>query len=268
VYGLAVLTLLGGAAALRPVVAQDAPPPTLDQILERLETNLLHYDTVVPSFFCDEHVDSRLRSMKGTTGTIVDSVFRLKRVTGSDGKILLTESREMKMLDGRPAKADDIVGPGILRGAFSGGLALVSLSQKACMHYTLKPIPEDGQGPYVVEFESVPKKQRSAGCLLQEDGSGRVLIDSDSMQIERIQLTAPHHVIGSVNLNDGRLEGVWTVSVDYVPVVLGDETLWMPSTISGRITGENVPSVWSFDATYRNFHKLEVTSRIVPSGAP
>jgi hypothetical protein len=41
----------------------------------------------------------------------------------------------------------------------------------------------------------------------------------------------------------------------------------MPSTIALRATsgkGTYHESVWSFQATYSNYHKLEVTSRILP----
>jgi hypothetical protein len=43
----------------------------------------------------------------------------------------------------------------------------------------------------------------------------------------------------------------------------------MPSAITMRATsglGTFHPIVWSFQATYRNYHKLEVTSRILPGG--
>jgi hypothetical protein len=43
----------------------------------------------------------------------------------------------------------------------------------------------------------------------------------------------------------------------------------MPSTIVLQVTsgsGTFHMIVWSFRATYRNYHKLEVKSRILPSG--
>jgi hypothetical protein len=265
-HGLVVLALLGVLLPLRHAAAQETPPPTLDDILVRLEVNLVHYDKVVPSFFCDEHIVSQVRSAQGTRSMVTDSIFRLKRIP-SAGKSFLTETRETKTIDGHPAKGDEPIGLAMVRGAFSGGLALVSLNQKTCMRYTLKPIQPGTDGPYIVEFETVPKKQRSANCLLQEDGSGRVLIDSDTIQVERIELTVPKHVIVPHSFDQPTIEGVWTVSVDYVPVALGNESLWMPSTIESRMTGGSVVTAWSYEAGYRNFHKLDVTSRIVPSSA-
>jgi hypothetical protein len=54
----------------------------------------------------------------------------------------------------------------------------------------------------------------------------------------------------------------------------GGEIFWMPSTIASRTTsgsGTFHAIVWSYRASYRNYHKLEVTSRILPAsevGAP
>jgi hypothetical protein len=42
----------------------------------------------------------------------------------------------------------------------------------------------------------------------------------------------------------------------------------MPATITSRTTsgrGTYHSTVWTFKATYSNFHKLEVTSRILPA---
>src|SRR5665213_1693449 len=87
--------LLGLLLASCAVYAQKAePPPTLDQILQRLEGNLLHYHTVVPSFFCDEHATSTVLSIQDHGGqrSITNSTFRLERVRTPDQKIALTES--------------------------------------------------------------------------------------------------------------------------------------------------------------------------------
>jgi hypothetical protein len=57
------------------------------------------------------------------------------------------------------------------------------------------------------------------------------------------------------------------ITVDYAPVLLGGESFWLPSTVTLRATsgsGTFHVIVWSFRATYRNYHKLEVTSHVVP----
>jgi hypothetical protein len=55
--------------------------------------------------------------------------------------------------------------------------------------------------------------------------------------------------------------------VDYAPVVFGGQTFWMPSLIALKATGGSGTfheTVWSYRASYRNFHKLEVTATIRP----
>jgi hypothetical protein len=257
---LVIPALLAASPAL--LGAQDAKPPTLDSILQRLESNLLHYHTMVPSFFCDEHSISGLVG-PGMRRTITDSTFRLKRVTGSDGKITLTESREIKTINGRTAHGEDLAGPVFFQGAFSGGLSLVSISQEVCMRYTLQPIKPYATDPYIVEFSSVLVQQRPSGCLLQEEGAGRVFIDRDTMQVKRIELTAPHHTIVPASRTQSKLVGSWTVAVDYAPVELDDQTLWMPKDISSQARAVGY-GVWTFVAEYSDYHKLEVTSHILP----
>ena len=89
------------------------------------------------------------------------------------------------------------------------------------------------------------------------------------MEIKHLELTAQRHVIVRGNAYERPVLGKWSVAVDYVPVVLDGDTFWMPATIRSRdvSTSEGFHStLWSFDATYRNYHRLEVKSRILPAG--
>jgi hypothetical protein len=250
------------------LLAGQTQPVTLDQILQQLEANLNRYDARIPGFFCDEHVVSQLTPSRPDQNTVTDSVFRLKRVVKPDHTTTLDESREVKTVNGHPATSQDLAGPTVLSGAFEGGLALVSLSQRSCINYTLDRIKRNPTTRYIVRFASVLTPQNSAACLLDEEGKGRVFIDPASMQITRLELTTPHHVIMPGSAWESPVSGQRALMVDYAPVVLGGETFWMPSTITSRSTsgaGTFHQIVWSFKATYRNFHKLEVTSRVVPT---
>ena len=268
---ISLVALLGFSSALR---AQQAKTPTLGEMLQRLEANLNNYDALVPSFFCDEHVISaRVEPGERDQNTVTDSVFRLKRIPKPDHTTSLVESREIQNVDGKPATSQRMDAPTLLSGAFEGGLAVVSLNQTACMNYTLQRSNKDRlTGPYIVRFATVLTPQNTAGCLLQEKSSGRVFIDPASMQITHLELTTPHHVIISGDWYASRVVGKRVITVDYAPVLLGGGTFWMPSTIAMSATGDSGtfhPTTWSFRATYRNYHKLEVTSRIVDSsGTP
>lgn len=247
--------------------------PTLEEILERLETNLNRYDSRVPSLFCDEHVISQVEPGLPNQDTITDSVFRLKRTPNPDHTTTLVESREIKSVDGKPAASKDMDGPTVLSGWFEGGLAVVSLNQTACMNYALQRINRNRPAePYIVRFANVLTPQNSANCLLQEKSKGRVFIDPATMQITHLEITTPHHTIIPGSAYRLPVVGQRILTTDYAPVLLGGETFWMPSAITVRATsgsGTFHPIVWSFHAIYSNYHKLEVTSRIVPgSGKP
>jgi hypothetical protein len=262
---ISVFAFLGLSSALW---AQRAKTPTLEEVLERLEANLNHYDAGVPNFFCDEHVVSQVEPGLPSDNTVTDSVFRLKRTSSADHTTALVESREIKSVDGKPATSQKMDGPTLLSGVFEGALAVVSPNQAACMNYTLQRIdskrPSD---PYIVRFATVLTPENTAGCLLQENSKGRIFVDPASMQITHLELTTPRHVIIRGDIFTSRVVGERVLTVDYAPVVLGGESFWMPSTITSRDTsgsGTFHTIVWSYRATYQSYHKLDVTSRILP----
>ena len=264
---VSLVALFGVSSAL---CAQRAKVPTLEEILERLEASLNHYDTRLPSLFCDEEVVS-LRTEPGQHDekTVTESIFRLKRTPNPDHTATLVESREVKKVNGKPATSKDIDGPTLLNGAFEGGLAAVSLDQTVCMNYDLQRVDAKRPAePYVVRFATVLMPQNRAKCLLKENSKGRAVIDPAAMQITHLELTTPRHTIVPGSSYRSRIVGARVITVDYAPVLLGNETFWMPSTITLRATsggGSFHPIVWTYQATYRNYHKLEVTSHIVPA---
>lgn len=250
--------------------AQGTKPPTLNEILKRLQANLDHYDTDVPSLFCDEHVISKMEPGPPGQNTITDSIFRLRRTPESDHTTTLVESREIKSIDGKPATSQKMDGPSLLNGMFEGGLAVVSMNQTACTNYTLQRINKHHPAePYIVRFANVLTRQNRAACFLQEESKGRAFIDPASMQIKHLEIITPRHTITIGNAFPSHIIGKRKLTVDYAPVLLDGKSFWMPSAITMTNTsGSGFHTiVWSFHATYRNYHRLEVTSRILPSSA-
>jgi hypothetical protein len=258
--------------------AQKTAIPTLGEILQRLQENLDQYQALVPSFFCDEHVVSTIIPDPKHESTVTDATFRLKRVPDPDGegKTILAESHEVKMVNGRPATGEAVGGPAYLRGAFSNGLTMVSASKQACMRYTLKTTGKNNASDAtVIQFASLPERKRADDCGIQEDVSGRVQIDPETMQVTRLEFTVPRHLVGStlipvspvyseIGLAAEPIVGRWSVTVEYAPVVLGGKSFWLPTKISDNIIGSSVRERWMYNATYSNYHKMEVTSRILP----
>jgi hypothetical protein len=131
------------------------------------------------------------------------------------------------------------------------------------MKYQLQPLNRKRPSePYVIRFATAFSGPAPDLCLLQEKSKGRVLIDPQSMQITRLEITTPRHVIIP---GYAPVVGKRVLTVDYAPIQLNGETIWMPSDITmSAISGSGTfhESVWSFQAAYRNYHKLEVTSHI------
>jgi hypothetical protein len=258
---LSLLTFVG----LSPLLgAQQGKTLKLGEVLERLQANLDHYDAGVPSLFCDEQVVSSRtepgeRDLKITT----NSVFWLKRTLQADQTTTLVESREVKSVDQEPPSSQPEDEPALLSGLFEGGLAVVSVSQTSCINYKL----EQGKrtGPIVVRFATMLTPRNTADCFLQEESKGQVYIDPASMQVKRLEITTPRHLIVDQESYRAPETGRRELTVEYAPVLLGSESFWMPSSITMRTTsgsGFDV-SVWTFRATYRNYHRLEVKSRIL-----
>ena len=254
------------------MVAQQAKTPTADEILHRLEANLNHYDKSLPSLFCDEQVVSRVEPGASNRDTVTDSVFHLRRMANPDHTTALVESREIKRVNGKPASSQDMKGPSLLSGVFEGGLAVVSLNQRGCMRYELERIKAaHPTAPYVIRFSTRLNQQNIQDCLLQEKSKGRVFIDPATMEITHLELTTPRHVIIPGSAYARAVVGKRELTVDYAPVVLDGDTFWMPSTITSRsVSGSDTfhPTLWSYRATYRNYHRLEVKWRIVPGSEP
>lgn len=254
-----IILLINLTIPFRFVSAQQPSSPALDRILSQLEINLSRYDKQVPNFFCTEHVTSSLLYGKKRQSTVTDSIFRVERSLSGD----LSESREIKAINRSPAEGHQLGGPVVLAGVFSGGLDAVSLRQNACMRYTLQPIePGQRDAPYVIQFATLPDAGQHTQCVLKEAGTGRVLVDPATMQVTRMELSAPNHRINAAEV------GTWYISIDYAPALLAGQTFWMPTAIKSTETpaaSDYPPVVYSFSATYTDYHKLEVTSRIVPS---
>ncbi len=231
--------------------------PTLDEILLQLEKNFFQYHASIPSFFCDEQVLSEmhqsgfLRSL-----TRADSIFRLKR-SGHDNDIQLAESREIKAINGAPVNGvQTLSGPVIFSGAFSIATALITFDQKACFNYHLTSQLFDRR--YIIEFATKAPKDRDKRCFTMEPSTGRAFIDPQTMQIERIECRTPNHPMMPGTLT------LWTWSINFSKVILNGKIFWLPQRVTAKSMDYNAPVEWSFDATYRNYHELTVTSRIVP----
>lgn len=255
------------SSGLASCVQAQQPTPSLPELLQRLQANLDHDDARLPSLFCDEHLISRVEVERRSRDTVTDSIFRLQRRTNAQHTASFDESRDLKRVDGKPATSQTLNGPALLTGAFEGALSIVSSSQLSCMRYDLKHKPgKHPNEPYLIRFTTAPKPANTDDCFLQEGSKGYALVDPGTMQVTHLELTTAHHIITPATAYASPVVAKRVLTLDYAPVTISGELFWLPSAIGMQATqasGTFHPTVWSFQATYRNYHRLQVTSRIL-----
>lgn len=259
---LASIALSASLAALcfaqQPAAGPNPSALSLHDILLRLQGNLTDYLNNVPNFFCNERVISN-RTQPGHPNkrTTTDSIFRLRRDSKA-GKPVLSESREIKTVDGSRANGEELHGPSILNGVFASGASIVSLEMSRCFNYKLEPPGTLNKAPaIIISFDAKPKMPSNESCLGVENQSGRAFIDPVTLHTERVETRIPNHRISP----DRKV--LWTWAVDYAPVSFASKQFWMPKTITSKADADDASATWEFLANYSGYHKLAVTSRII-----
>lgn len=259
---LVTLTLFAALAAplltAQQPAATTASQPSLQEILLRLQENAWDYLANVPDFFADEHVVSLFKQEGARdTKTTTDSVFRLVRSRAIGEAPTFTESREVKSVNRKAARGDDLHGPTIFTGGFSMGLTVVSLEMSRCYDYTLEPPAMlDKAQALVISYVLRPDLQPDDNCP-SEKQSGRAWIDPATLKPLRVEMTIPSH-----KDNNGR-RVLWVWSVEYAPATIDNKPFWMPKTITSRADANDASGTWIFTAGYSNYHKLNVSSHII-----
>ena len=251
-------SLASACFAQQPAAASTPSTLSLHDILLRLQGNLTDYLTNVPSFFCNEHVISN-RRQPGLPNkrTTTDSVFRLRR-DSKLGKQVLSESREIKTVDGIRANGEDLHGPSILNGVFVTGANIVSLEMSRCFNYKLEPPGTLNKAPaIIISFSLKTEVQPNESCLAFENQSGRAFVDPATLHTERVETRIPNHQVSP----DRKV--LWTWAVDYAPISFANKQFCMPKTIVSKADADDPSATWTFTANYSGYHKLSVNSRII-----
>ncbi|HZY72928.1 MAG TPA: hypothetical protein VFE22_07475 [Edaphobacter sp.] len=238
-----------------------APEPALDALIVRLQSNLDRYRALVPNFFCDEHLvsDMVVRSSLYRR-TTTESIFRLKRSGSKSLHAMFIESRQIRTVNKKPAKNQALQGPAILVGAFSNALTAVSLEFRNCYDYMLTSGRKLHRRPVLIVDYTLKKEaaRDDKNCPGPEMNSGRAYIDSQTMKVVRLEQTTPHSEITT------GIYGEWTWTIDYDQVALNNDLFWMPKKITSTAKSDALDTEWFFVATYRNYHEMTVTSRVLP----
>jgi len=153
--------------------------------------------------------------------------------------------------------------PAIFSGAFSSAPGVVSLEMSHCFEYSIEPPSQLNKqtgilaSAVVVSFSFRPDMLKDDGCPGPEKQSGRAWIDPVNFHLLRIEMVIPNHV------DNNGTHTLWSWSTDFAPVDFDSRQFWMPKTITSHAEANDGSAIWSFTATYSNYHKLTVKSRIV-----
>jgi hypothetical protein len=234
-----------------------APAPTLDQLLARVEANTEQYKAKVPSFLCDEHITSQeLRDGKLKHETTIEALFRVTR-SAAPGDTL-EESREVKSINGKSSSSKKLEMPISFSGGFSGALAkFLSAERRRCFDYHPDPSAPVSPGIEAFTFSAHEATAKQPACsTIQPGTTGRFVVDSATMQVVHIERTVPNPI--------GRDQSVLgTAAVDFAPVTLNGESFWLPSTVTAFTTETPKTSAFRFTAKYSNYHRFAASSTIL-----
>ena len=182
----AACTLLAGTL----VSAQAQQPLSLDQLLSQIEVNTERYSATVPSFICNEHVLSQeVHEGKIKRETTVDAVFSVTRSTAKANT--LEESREIKLIDGKPAASKKMTMPLSFSGGFSGALyKFLSSDHRSCFEYAADASTQPPKGTAAFTFVTKPTAAKDTSCAsIQPGTTGKFTVDTTSMQVTHIERT-------------------------------------------------------------------------------
>ena len=283
-YESVALLLL--ACITRAALPQDGsgrPDPvrsnlSLSNLLDQIQTNIIFFEQSVPNLYCTELANAvhtsggepvgpdlsvpggavpAERSRKIEDKTSVTSVFRLRR-TNEIGQVgVFEESRIVQSVNGKsPAShSQNIPMPAILYGIFSNGLNIFSREAESCFRFKLHA---EKKQQIEIDFSDLPQKERSADCPAFARTTGRVLVDSASMHVVKIEKSVPR-----IELVPG-VFGHWDWREEYAPITLNDKTFWMPRKIVSKSAAEDGSEVWTFEGTYSRYHLFHAQAHIVP----
>lgn len=255
---LFAFVMLSGLASAQPAGTR-ADALSLEAILMRLQVHHWEYERNVPDFFADEWAVSEMHGMQTSKmQTISESEFRLRRGDRNVFPPELIETRTVLRSNGVAVSGNRLNGPSILIGAFSNGLAMVTLQQRVCFNFRIARHREvHHAAAFAIEYEIKPHASEIPGCVPWPGTRGEAVVDANTFDTLRFQMYVPRYPVVP------GMEGPWRWSVEYAPVILDGKHYSLPSKITSNAESLDGRFVWSFSASYRNYHKLSVTSHII-----
>jgi hypothetical protein len=241
------------AVFIFPLVAGCQDLPSLDVLLDRLDTYAKQYQVTLPSLSCDEQIMSQALNKNGKIAWEMKIQSTLREVRTGDTYDPFVEKREFKSIDGRRPKATFQTSqmPYFAEGGFAGLVGFKRWEQRECFDYVVT----SGDGGHTVRLEMTLKvNSANPSCTRLPAGFHRIVIaDPETGRILHTERTiAPEAA--------ARNTGVYFGGIDYAPQKLGEQTFWLPS----RFYAHDANNTARMFATYSNCHRYAGELKILP----
>jgi hypothetical protein len=224
--------------------------PSLDVLLDRLDTYAKQYQATLPSLVCDEQITSQALNNKGKVTWEMKIQSTLREVRTENPYDPFREEREYKRVNGRRAKRV-LEMPYFVEGGFAGLVGFKSWEQRECFDYALAAA-NNGQ---TVRLDMALKTTSAhPSCARLPVGLHRIVVaDPESGRILHTERTiAPEAAELAPKVYFG--------GIDYAPQKLGEQTFWLPS----RFDAHDAENTGRMSAVYSNCHRYTVESKLLP----
>ena len=230
--------------------------PSANDVLAQVRTNVDAYMATLPDLFCEErYLSQRFNDGHQQETQTTVSTFRVRRLSGPPDPKHSRESRLVREVDGAPAHGDRIKGPYTLDGGFDRALELFTAARD-CFTFALAPSADPAQ----IHLTFAAKPSLPASCPAADAGrTGEATLDAASKQVLALRQTMPHPQGGGDSWTPLRF------TITFAPVSLGSRTFYTPQTIQTKLDRRGSSEYMQSIAQYSNYHKLEVTSTVLPT---
>ncbi len=258
-------------SACSPCLAQP-DPVAAGQVLARVRANVAALNASIPSFSCDEEIDSqRLGKGQVKEEMKLDSDFRMVRESSkSSSKSGLTETRTHKTVDGKPVKNQKDRPPISFYGGYLNMLDVLNLDQ--CMDYTLATPPAKAPTGTILLL-ATRKQAPGETCASTRRSDLHFLVDPTSYQVLHLDSITQDAVLGGLLPHLPFIpipsnSNTMTIAVDYASFDLGGQSFYLPSRIVNDLIDKKKPLSLHYVADYTACQRYTATARIVSVQTP
>lgn len=248
------------------------PKPAVDEVLARVRANIAALQASIPSFSCDEQIDSQLLSKGKIKDEMkIDSEFRMVREPSESASIGgLAESRVHKTVNDHPVMDQSDAPPFSLYGGYANMLDFVGLA--SCMDYQLEAAPAAAPAGAIL-LNGSQNKDIGAECSSTRAYVINAVLDGTSLDLLHADFTTQDVNFGKIASTLPTVAAPFTsntmkVSVDYAPVELGGTSFQLPKRIVADVEDHKKPLKYHYVAAYNSCRRYTASARIIPDEDP